>query len=305
VDQATSGLMRALMHHADFQALEAAWRAVFFLVRRVETDAQLKIYLLDVSKTELIADLASLHDLSQAGIYKLLVEKTVGAPGAEPWALIAGHYTFNPTRDDAALLGRLAKIASAAGAPLLSAASPRLLGCASFAGAANPREWGGPKDAESAQAWEALRKLPEALSVGLALPRFLLRLPYGKKTDSTERFDFEEVAQTPDHEEYLWGHPAMVCALLLAQAFTANGWNLRPGVNAEIDGLPLHIYKTEGIARAKPCGETLFTDEAVEAILERGFMPLVSQKERDSIRLARFQSFADPLAALSGRWRTA
>ena len=305
VDQATSGLMQALMHHADFQALEAAWRAVFFVVRRVETDSQLKLYLLDISKAELAADLVSAHDLSQTGLYKLLVEKTVGTPGAEPWALLVGNYTFGPPRDDAELLGRLAKIASAAGAPFLSAASARLLGCTSFAETPNPRGWGGPTDPESAQSWQALRKLPEASSLGLALPRFLLRLPYGKKTDATERFDFEEMPQTPDHEEYLWGNPAIACSLLLAQAFTQAGWNLRPGVSAEIDGLPLHIYKAEGTARAKPCAEALFTEEAVEAILEKGLMPFVSQKERDAIRLARFQSLADPLAGLSGRWRSA
>jgi type VI secretion system protein ImpC len=303
VDQATSGLMRSLLHHTDFQALEAAWRAVFFLVRKVETHAQLKLCLLDVSKTDLAADLASAHDLSQTGIYKLLVEKTVGSPGAEPWAVLVGSYTWGPARDDAELLGRLARIASAAGAPFLSAASPRLLGCASFAETPNPRDWSGRKDAESAQSWEILRKLPQASSVGLALPRFLLRLPYGKKTDATECFDFEEMPQTPDHEEYLWGNPAFACALLLAQAFTEDGWNLRPGGNAEIDGLPLHIYQAEGTARAKPCAEALFTEEAVEAILEKGFMPLVSQKERDAIRLVRVQSLADPLAALSGRWR--
>ena len=304
VDQATSGLMQALMHHADFQALEAAWRAVFFLVRRVETDSQLKLYLLDVSKAELAADLASAEDLSRTGTYKLLIEKTAGSPGAESWALLVGNYTFGPAREEAELLGRLVKIANAAGAPFLSAASAPLLGCASFAETPNHREWTGPKDAVSAQSWQALRKLQEASYLGLALPRFLLRLPYGKKTDSTERFGFEEMSEAPDHEEYLWGNPAMACGVLLAQAFSVNGWDLWAGVSTEIDSLPLHIYKTEGTSRAKPCAEALFTEEAVEAIVERGFMPLVSQKERDTIRLVRFQSFADPPAVLSGRWRS-
>ncbi len=303
VDQATGGLMRSLMHYPDFQALEAAWRAVFFLVRRVETGAQLKLYLLDVSKTELAADLASADDLSQTGIYKLLVEKTVGTPGAEPWAVLVGSYTWVPARNDAELLGRLARIASAAGAPFLSAASSRLLGCASFAETPNPRDWSGRTDAEGAKSWELLRKLPEASYVGLVLPRFLLRLPYGEKTGATERFDFEEMSPTPEHEEYLWGNPAIACALLLAQAFTEDGWNLRPDGSAEIEGLPLHIYKVEGTARATPCAEALFTEEAVEAILEKGFMPLVSQKDRDAIRLARSQALAEPLTPLSGRWR--
>src|SRR5207244_7572537 len=95
VDQAISGQMRALLHHPAFQALEAAWRGLFFLVRRLPTDAKLKLYLLDVSKAELAADLGAADDLSASGVYKLLVEQTVKTPGAPPWALVVGHYTFS------------------------------------------------------------------------------------------------------------------------------------------------------------------------------------------------------------------
>jgi type VI secretion system protein ImpC len=303
IDRALSSQMRALLHVTAFQELEAAWRAVFFLVRRIETGPQLKLCLIDVTKEELAADLLSSPDLRASGAYRLLVEKTVGTLGAEPWALIAGNYSFGPAREDAESLGRLAKIAAEAGAPFLAAASPRLLGCASLAAAPHPRDWNLTPDAEGAAAWAALRGLPQATALGLALPRFLLRLPYGKKTDAIESFDFEEMPETPAHEDYLWGNPAFACALLLAQSFREEGWDLRPGVRAEIDGLPLHVYQHDGEFELQPCSEALLTEDAAARILQLGVMPLVTLKGRDAVRLVRFQSIADPPRALAGRWQ--
>ncbi|MGH9430656.1 MAG: type VI secretion system contractile sheath domain-containing protein, partial [Terriglobia bacterium] len=305
IDKRASLLMGALLHHPDFQALEAAWRGVFFLARRMETDSQLQLCLLDISKDELAADLlsqASPQDLRSTGIYKLLVEHTVHTPGAEPWSLLAGNYTFGPAREDAELLGRIAKLASAAGAPFLSAAGFGVLGSESIAQIANPREWKPVGDNEIVPAWHALRKLPEATYLGLALPRFLLRLPYGKDTDFIEQFDFEEMLEPPEHEDYLWGNPALACVLLLAQAFSARGWEMRPGEYSEITGLPLHVYRQDGESQAKPCAEVLLTTEAADHIMERGVMALASLKGQDAARLVRFQSLADPIRALSGRW---
>jgi type VI secretion system protein ImpC len=292
IDRALSAQMRALLHVPAFQALEAAWRAVFFLVRRIETSSQLKLYLIDVSKEQLAADLMSSPDLRASGAYRLLVEKSVGTPGAEPWAVIVGNYTFGAERQDAELLARLAKIAKAAGAPFIAAASPRLLGCASLADTPDPRDWKLTPDPNDAAAWTALRGLPEATAIGLALPRFLLRLPYGKKTDPIEAFDFEEMPEAPPHEDYLWGNPAFACALLLAQSFSEYGWEMRPGTHAEIDGLPLHVYQRDGESEPKPCAEALLTEQAAERILEQGLMPLVTLKGRDAVRLLTFQSVA-------------
>ena len=303
IDKTTSVLMGALLHHPDFQALEAAWRGVFFLVRRMETDSQLQFCLIDISKAELAADLSSRENVRSTGVYKLLAGQTVETPGAEPWSLLAGNYAFGPSREDAELLGRLAKVASAAGAPFLAAASSGVLGSQSIAEVANPREWKPVGEDESTEAWHALRKLPEATYLGLALPRFLLRLPYGKETDFIEQFDFEEMLEPPVHEDYLWGNPALACVLLLAQSFSARGWQMRPGEYSEISGLPLHIYYQDGESQLKPCAEVLLTVEAADRIMEKGVMALASLKGQDAARLVRFQSVADPVRALSGRWQ--
>ncbi len=302
MDLATSAQMSALLHHPGFQALESAWRAVFFLVRNVETSSSLKLMLIDISKEELFRDLGSSPDLRATGLYRLLVEKTVGTPGAETWATLAGNYTFEPTREDAALLARLAKVAAAANAPFITGASPALLGCKSVEDLPDTHKWKIELPAEAAGAWKTVRGLAEARYIGLCLPRFLIRLPYGKDTETTEQFEFEEIGEDAAHDDYLWANPAFAAALLLAQSFSEQGWELRPGALVEISGLPIHIYTQDGESRSKPCAEVLMTVTAAEEMLARGFMPLVSLKDQPIIRLVRFQSFADPLGMLAGRW---
>lgn len=299
VDQAMSEAMRAVLHHPDFQALEAIWRATFLLVRQLETGAQLKIYLIDVSKQELAADLAPSEDVGKSGIYHLLVENAVGTPGAEPWTLVVGAFKFGCEVEDAAMLSQLSSVAHRAGAVFLAEADSSLLGCPALATAPNPREW---NDSNQHNFWKQLRLSPESASAGLALPRFLLRLPYGAETSAVESFAFEEFSGPPSHNAYLWGNPAFALALLLGQSFNEAGWEMRPGTLSQIEHLPIHTYRMEGYSESKPCAEVLLTDEAVERILDQGLIPLVSYKGRDSVRVARFQSVADPKSALGGRW---
>ena len=273
-DKAITGEMRRLLHHPRFQELEAAWRGLFFLTRRLETGENLKIYVWDMPQAELMGP------EGQALLRRVLVEETTGTPGAEPWAVAAGLYGFGP--EHATALGSIAAMARAAGAPLVAGVAPDVVGL------------GGEFD--------ALRRSPDARWIGLAMPRFLLRLPYGEKGESTERFAFEEMPSPPEHERYLWGSPAIACAYLLGEAFTRYGWKMRPGVVSDITGLPAHVYRTDGEPELKPCAEVLLTQEAVEVLLEGGLMPLISIKGADRVKLGLFQSIAKPPTPLAGRW---
>jgi type VI secretion system protein ImpC len=302
LNTAAAELMRIILHHPKFQALEAAWRGLDFLVSRLETDAQLKLYLLDLSKTELAADLNDINDLRTAGLYKLLVEQTVETSGGDPWSVIAGNFTFERTREDAELLGRMAKIAAAAGAPFIAAAHPNLLGCKSLAETSDPADWQPTADQAGDETWQALPNLPEAAYLGLALPRFLLRLPYGANTDPLEQFDFEEMTGDHMHECYLWGNPCFVCTYLLGRTFSADGWDMRPGAGQDVSGLPLHVYAETAETRIKPCAEVVLTERAAEIILNKAIMLLLSFRDQDIIRLVRFQSLALPPKPLAGRW---
>ncbi len=298
VDEAIGGQMRAILHHPRFQAAEAAWRGLFFLVRRLDTGSELQLYLADVTKAELAADLAAADDLRETGLWRLLFEAT---RDGQPWGVLAGLYAFGPQDQDIGLLARLAELARRANAPFLAEASPELLSASSIADSPAPRDWQ-PLDARQEEHWRDLRQLPESAYLGLALPRMLLRQPYGKEGATVEGFDFEELPPGSPHDAYLWGSPAVACAYLLAEAFLRNGWGMRPGEVREITGLPLHVYREDDEGQAKPCAEVVLSDKAVEVILERGLMPLLSLPGQDAVRLARFQSLAAHMPALAGGW---
>jgi type VI secretion system protein ImpC len=294
VDSATSGQMSAVLHHPIFQATEAAWRALYFLVRDIETSVQLKIYVLDATRDEVAADL-SVDDLRASALHKLLVEETVQTLGGQPWAVIGANFTFGPSIDDVELLAKLGMLARGARAPFLAAGHSKILGCESIVSTPHPREW------RSQPIWDEVRQFPEAAWVGLTLPRFLLRLPYGKATDSIESFVFEEMPGKPRHDDYLWGNTAFLAVALIAQAFSQFGWQMRAGAIQNVRGLPLHIYKEDGDSVAQPCAEVLLTEQAATTMIDRGLMPLLSMKGTDTVRLGMFQSVAGK--SLPGRWQ--
>lgn len=293
--------MRRILHHPDFQRLEALWRGVWHLVTDLETDESLTIHLLDIPWAELAADLSGPEEDSGTEIRRLLVRETVLTPGAAPWAVAGGCYAVGSAAD-LAVLARMARISAAAGAPFFSGAHSRLIGCAAIADTPDPRDWHPEADAEAAAALRALRSRPEAAYVGLALPRFLVRMPYGSETDPVEGFEFEEMEELPRHEDYLWGDPALFCLRILGRAFSRDGWDLRPERRLEIGGFPLHLFMEDGQKAVKPCAEVLLTEAAALRIMEMGIMPLLSLKNRDAVRLGRFQSLADPPTRPAGRW---
>ncbi|MEJ1462883.1 MAG: type VI secretion system contractile sheath large subunit [Candidatus Sedimenticola sp. (ex Thyasira tokunagai)] len=304
VDDAISSQMRGLLHKPAFQALESTWRSVHRLVSGLETGEELKLYLLDVSKEELAADVAGAGgDPENSGLYRLLVEQGIRTLGGEPWSLLVGDYRFGPDKEETTLLAALGAIASHAGGPFLAAASPAILGCSSLVDSPAAENWQG-LEREMERSWQALRGSSVAPWIGLALPRVLLRLPYGRQGDEIDSFRFEEIAgsSSPDHDSLLWGSPAYACAMLLGTAFQERGWAMEPGDLQDIEDLPAYTYDDDGERRLMPCAETLLSERTGEAILAQGLMPLLSYRNRNTVRVLRFQSIASPGAALSGPW---
>ena len=297
LDGLLASALRALLHHPAFQSLEATWRGLRFLVDRVETGADAKIRVLDVSRGELALDLERAARGDESLLRRRLVEDGAGTPGAAPWTLLVGLHAFGA--DDLRLLRGIGALARAAGAPFLAGASPELAGLSSLSRRPERTDWDDP-----GEGWNALRRSEVAPWLGLALPRLLLRLPYGPDQAPCEHLDFREMTTPPRHEDYLWGSPALPCAALMARSFAEDGWSMRPGTRRQLDRLPLHVYSVGDDARAKPCAEMLMSDSVATELMDRGFMPLASIKERDAVRVVRFQSIADPPAALAGRWST-
>jgi type VI secretion system protein ImpC len=278
----TSGeLMRAILHHPTYQTLEAAWRGLDFLLRSVEQGLDVSVW--NIGKDGLEAAVSVEEPLATH-----LGRRLVGEAGGEPpWALVVGVYTFGPTERDARLVQRLSSMLSAAGVPLIAGADPALVH-------GDPAPW---------PAWAEVRTKPEAAMVALALPRFLLRLPYGKRTDEISRFVFEEQGSPPDHEGYLWGHPAWLVACLLGRSYARAGWRFAVQDTLSLQGVPVHTFTVDGEVEQTPCAEVWMGAREAEAWLAQGITPLCSVRGRDEVQLLRIQSIADPLAPLAGRWR--
>ena len=299
VDESLAGTMRSVLHDPDFQELEAAWRGLRGLVDALDAGDAVSVHVVDVSRGELLADLAACAgDAAGSAAHRLLARGAHGGADAEPWSLLVGHFSFGADAQDLALLGHLAAVAAHAGAPLLAAAAPSLVGCASLADDADPRRWT-IGDAAVARRWNDLRRDPVARWIGLALPRLLLRLPYGADTDAVDSFAFEELTPSSGHEDYLWGNPALACARVLGMAWCADPDATALDGAFEIDDLPAHVREVDGERRLQPCAEVLLPLSAGEEILRRGVMPWLSFGNRNAVRLIGVRSIADPPTPLA------
>ena len=293
VDETVSAQMSAILHHPEFQSLEAAWRGLFFLVRRLETGSALKLYILDITKAELAG--------AAEKLYELIVEQSVGTPGAEPWALLAGLYTFDNSPEDLEPLRGAGKMARAAGAPFLAAASPRILGCESLAASPDPTgvAAGCRRAAGYGRRCGARRRRPSSASRSRASCCGCLTAPapIPPNGSTSRRCPAAPITRASFGATRRW--PAWRCSARASAKTAGTCGRMRC---RDVQGLPAYLYKQDGEPVLQPCAEALLTERAADAIMEKGLMPLLTVKGSDRARLARFQSIADPPTALAGRW---
>ncbi len=283
VDEALSAAMRMVLHHPEFQSVEAQWRSLDLIARSVEDDDTLDVILYDVSAEEIAADLAAEEDLAKTGLVRLLTEEPLDEEnGRGGYSAMIGLYTFEETPPHAELLGRIGRVAAHVDAPFLSAITPAYLDI--------KKEDRHPL---VVKAWDTFRAMPEAGHVGLASPRFLLRRPYGAKSEPIYEFDFEEFTETEGLRGMLWANPAVLVTILLARSFKQNGKAMKLGSVMSLGGIPYHYVNDRyGDQVALPCTERNITLDKHEHSVQRGYMPVLSVKGRDEIRLGSFNSVA-------------
>jgi len=294
VDNALTDAMRRVLHHPDFQTVESLWRSVELLVRKLETGAELEIVLFDLTAEELAADLSRVDSLEECGLYKLLVEQPSLDDRQGPFSVIVGNYTFEQTPPHAELLGRMAKLACTARAPFLAGVSNDVLKKLK------------PEEVHPLvkQSWDSLRALPEAAYLGLVVPRFLLRWPYGKKTEPIDSFAFEEFSMSEGVRGMLWGNGAVIAALLLAETFQQQGMKgMKLGSVMSVGEMPYYYFTdADGDQVALPCTDRLLSESLSAHVSSQGLIPLLSIKGRAEVRLASFQSPAGK--PILGPWST-
>ena len=293
VDAALSEHLGAIMGDSAFRRAELRWRSLWQLLAAAESAGAARVWVLPCSKAVLRGHLA--EDPEDAPLTAPLFAKITPA-------LLIGDWEFDHSREDVELLAWLGALAERAGAPFLAAASPRLLGCASFveladigAGALLARTSG-----DAYEPWQALRDGAGAAWLALAAPRILARLPYGRQSRPVESFAFEEVARDGDpHETLLWMNPALVIATQILRAFGERGWAFDPRRDVQrIDGLPLFVSRAGGEPAAIPCGEVLLTDRQIEALRQLGILPVCSLRDGPAVALPAMQSLSSQGTAL-------
>lgn len=284
IDEAMSRQLNLILHAPDFQMLEATWRGLFLLVRASDKDIGAKVRIMDISKRDLRRTLRKFRGnvWDQSPIFRKIYEEEFGQLGGEPFGLLVGDYSFDQSPEDVALLSDIAMTAAAAHAPFVAAAAPSLLRLDDWSEIANPRDLLRIFTTPEYVAWRALREQEDSRYLGLCMPRFLARLPYGAATDPLDAFAFEEDADGADTSNLLWANAAYAFAANVMRAFVLYGWCSRiRGIDRGglVEGLPVHHHPTaDGDVDRRTVTEVCLSERREAELASCGLIPLVHRK---------------------------
>jgi type VI secretion system protein ImpC len=300
IDRKLAEQVNLIIHNPQFQALESAWRGLHYLVNNTETDEMLKIKVFNISKKELAKTLKKFKGTAwdQSPIFKKVYETEYGQLGGEPFGCLVGDYYFDHSAPDVELLSGMAQIAAASHAPFIAAAAPSTMQMDSWGELANPRDLTKIFQTPEYAAWRSLRESDDAKYIGLAMPRYLSRMPYGAKTNPVEEFDFEEDTAGADSSKYTWSNAAYAMAVNINRAFKLYGWCSRiRGVESggAVEGLPVHTFPSDdGGVDMKCPTEIAISDRREAELAKNGFMPLIHRKNSDVAAFIGAQSLNKP-----------
>ena len=286
LDELISDQLNLVMHHPDFQRLEASWRGLNDLVMNTETGTKLKLRLLNVSKDELLKDLKSATEFDQSALFKKVYEEEYGTFGGNPYSVMIGDYEFGPSNQDILLLTKISNVAAAAHAPFIAGSSPAMFFMDGFTELPAPRDLAKVFESSDFTDWRAFRDSEDSRYVGLTMPRVLQRLPYGPDTVPVDGMSFVEDVDGTDHKKYLWGNAAYKLGLRITNAYSLYGWTAAiRGVEGGglVEGLPAHSYKVykngHDNTKALYCPtETAITDRREKELNDLGFIALLHHK---------------------------
>ena len=300
IDKKLSEQVNIILHHADFQKLEGAWRGLHYMVNNTETDQFLKIRVMDMPKNDLAKTLKRYKGAAwdQSPLFKKVYEEEYGQFGGEPFGALVGDYHFDHSPADVEMLGEMAKISASAHAPFITGASPSLMQMGSWQELSNPRDltkiFGTPEYA----AWRSLRESDDARYLGLCMPRFLARTPYGARTNPVEEFDFEEDTGAADHSKYTWANAAYAMATNINRSYKLYGWGSRiRGIESggAVENLPLHTFPTDDGGVDQKCPTEIAISDRREAELSAsGLLSLIHRKNSDFAAFIGAQSLHKP-----------
>ena len=300
LDRKLTEQVNLVLHHSDFQKLESAWRGLHYFVNNTETDEQLKIRVMNVSKQDLGKTLKRFKGTAwdQSPLFKKMYEEEYGQFGGEPFGCLVGDYHFDHTPPDVELLGEMSKIAASAHAPFIAGASPTVMQMESWQELANPRDLTKIFQTPEYAAWRSLRESDDARYLVMCMPRFLSRLPYGAKTNPVDGFDFEEDTAGAQHDKYSWANAAYAMATNITRSFKTWGWCSRiRGVESggAVEGLPTHTFPSDDGGVDQKCPTEIAISDRREAELSKnGFLAMVHRKNSDFAAFIGGQTLQKP-----------
>jgi type VI secretion system protein ImpC len=300
IDRKLSEQINLIMHQEEFKALEGTWRGLHHLVNNTETDEMLKIRVMNISKNDLKKTLKKFEGTAwdQSPVFRKLYEDEFGSPGGHPYGCLVGDYFFDHSPEDVKMLANMGQVAAAAHTPFIAGVAPSIMAMDSWQELSNPRDLTKIFQTAEYAAWRSLRDSDDSRYIGLAMPRFLSRLPYGAKTVPVEEFDFEEDTEGADHNKYVWSNAAFAMATNVTKAFKLYGWCARirgTESGGMVEGLPVHTFPTDdGGVDMKCPTEIAITDRREAELAKNGFMPLSHYKNTDYAVFMGAQSLQKP-----------
>ena len=300
LDKKLTEQVNLILHNEEFQKLEGAWRGLHYMVNNTETDEQLKIRVMNISKKELGKTLKKYKGTAwdQSPLFKKIYEEEYGQFGGEPFGCLVGDYHFDHSPQDVELLSQIAQISAASHSPFISGLAPSTLQMESWAELANPRDLTKIFSTPDYAAWRSLRESDDSRYIGLAMPRVLSRLPYGSKTNPVDEFDFEEDTEGADSKKYTWMNAAYAMATNINRSFKLYGWCSRiRGIESggAVENLPVHAFPTDdGGVDMKCPTEIAISDRREAELAKSGFMPLIHKKNSDFAAFIGAQSLQKP-----------
>lgn len=283
IDSKLSRQIDEILQHPIFQRLEAAWRGLKFLVDRIDFHENIRVELLNCSKEDLLHDFEDSPEVPKSGMYKIVYSAEFGTFGGRPYGAIMTNYDFGPGPQDIALLQKCASVATMSHAPFFATAAPSFFGLKDYLNIPNLKDLRAMFEGPQYTKYNAFRDTEDARYVGLLLPRFLLRLPYGPATVPVRAFNYEEdvVAR---HEAYLWGHPTYAFATRIADSFSKYRWCpniVGPQSGGTVEHLILHKYDAMGEIQSKIPTEIMLTEHREFELAEQGFIGLTYRKDTE------------------------
>jgi type VI secretion system protein ImpC len=274
----------AILHHPDFQRLESSWRSLKFLIDRTNFRENIKIEVMNASKEDLLSDFEDSPEITKCGLYKNCYTAEYGQFGGQPYGAIIANYEFGPGSSDIKVLQNCAAVAAMAHAPFIAAAGAEFFGIDDFTKLPDLKDLSSIFESPQYTKWQGFRESDDARNVGLVVPHFLLRTPYGQDTTPSKMFNYEENV-SDGHNQFLWGNAAFAFASRLTASFADYRWCaniIGPRGGGTVGDLPIYNYEAMGELQTKIPTEMLISERREFELAEQGFIALAMRKNSDN-----------------------